>query len=145
SPVQEYPGNRVVSHWRQAMNMRPAEVQFEKKQNQAEVSVPFADVPSGVWRLYVLVWLSLFAVLWWMFGSQRHSAFMLVVSTAFAVIYFAVPLAMLRRFRKRASTITRSSLQTLTGKVAWSEATIQIILIPASITFGLIATALFAL
>jgi hypothetical protein len=104
----------------------------------------------GVQGIALLGYLWIFVVLWLVFGAQKESAFAVGVSTFYALMFFGVPLTMLR-FAKRASAeIPHGSLaqflhgrfDTNTGPISGWAALAQVATIPISLGFGLTAIGL---
>ena len=110
-----------------------------------EIDRPFSDIPTGIWKAYLAVWVGFFATLWWMFGGHGESAFMVTIASGFGAIFFAVPIAMIGRAPHGLKRAVAPKVETLTGLLTVRDAAAQILLIPVAVTLGLIGMAIFAL
>lgn len=109
-----------------------------------EIDVPFSDIPAGVWRAFLAIWVGFFATLWWIFGGAADSAFMVGIATVFGLVFFTVPLVMCASAPRKAR-LPKVVVETLTGPLTLRDATAQILLVPLAVTLGLIGMGIFAI
>lgn len=86
--------------------------------------------------------------LWLLFGTDLSTALSLIICTTYFAMYFGVPVAMYRLARKTLlheppagslGRFLRGDLDTVTGPVSGWSALSQVLVVPVSLTFGLIA------
>lgn len=131
--------------WRETRPAKPAElVPFP-------VPVQTTDrLHPGVQGVALLAYAWIFVVLWLVFGSNRESAFAVAISTFYAVMFFGVPLVMLRMARNADPArphgslggFLRGAFETITGPITGWQALAQVALIPAALSFGFTAIGL---
>lgn len=105
---------------------------------------PFSDIPTRVWQIFVGTWVVFTGLLWMMFGHEPFTRLMLAIVTFFAFMYFMLPCAMLGQSLQDAKKDTTGAVETLTGRLSMRDAALQILLIPLTLTLGLILMAIFA-
>lgn len=105
---------------------------------------PFLDIPGGVWTLFISLWGLIFFLFWCFFTGKPEATFMVVIACLFALMYFGVPLAMVRQAgprRREPSNV----VQTFTGPLSVNSAALQILIIPSAMVVGLTGFILLAL
>jgi hypothetical protein len=107
------------------------------------------DVPGGVGVLIVAAYVSLIASLALAAVASRESAFMIVIAALFLVAFFTVPRIFLRVEPKagRRPSLDRfmhDGMETLTGHSTGGAALVQMLIVPVSLTFGILAIAVAA-
>jgi hypothetical protein len=104
----------------------------------------YPDIPPSVYSTLIGCWTALLAVFWLTFAESPNAAFMVAVSTAFAVMFFGVPIVLNRiGYRRPLSgpslgAFLRGSVQTIYGPVNGVDALVQVIVVPACLTIGAI-------
>ena len=102
----------------------------------------FDDVPRGVWKIFLALWVTLFSLFALFFATDRTAAFAIVISCMFAMMAFGLPIAMASQSRSdRPPSVT---IYTCSGPLSVWEAGAQIISIPAAAVTALTAFILFA-
>lgn len=112
-------------------------------------NLPIAtQLPLGVQAVAVIGYAAIFVILWITFGSDRGSAFMVGVSTFFALVFFGVPYLMDRVAQKHGQQTVPTlkeflagDFDTWTGRISGWEALIQVALVPVALAFGSLALA----
>ena len=103
-----------------------------------------SELPASAWRIVLGAWLSFFGVIVLAFGSSKEVLFVLGVVTAFAGVFFGVPMILLRINKRTDPAQSKRYLDTLNGRLSKSEALAQIVMAPALLTLGLVAIGYFA-
>lgn len=102
----------------------------------------------GVFALALGSYGAMVLVLWLLFVSDGQTVLSLLICTAYFGMYFGVPLAMYRLARKTflkepaagsLSGFLHGDLETNTGRLSGWSALSQVLVVPVSLTFGLIA------
>jgi hypothetical protein len=102
----------------------------------------------GVFVAAIGSYAAMLAGLWLLFGTDLSTGLSLIVCTAYFGMYFGVPVAMYRLARKTllkeppAGSMRRflhGDLETVTGPVSGWSALSQVLVVPVSLTIGLIA------
>lgn len=102
----------------------------------------------GVFVLAIGSYGAMVLALWLLFGTDTQTVLSLLVCTAYFGMYFGVPLAMYRIARKTGlkeapagslGRFLRGDLETITGNLSGWSALSQVLVIPVSLTVGLIA------
>ncbi len=102
----------------------------------------------GVFGLAIGSYGAMMLSLWLLFGTDTQTVLSLLVCTAYFGMYFGVPVAMYRLARKSGlreapagslGRFLRGDLETITGNLSGWSALSQVLVIPVSLTFGLIA------
>lgn len=118
--------------------------------------IVFSDIHYGVYVLVLSAWGWVIGAFWFAFGSDRHSAFMVGISTIYFLIFFSVPLILARTGRKFISakpnsqsfkSFLRSRVDTATCEMSGREAAVQIALVPVCLalcTTGIAIAVIFA-
>jgi hypothetical protein len=150
NPARRIPDDRTEA----AAQLRPSEHlgarQEELPARPEQVSTPAAtfrpmsELPASAWRVVLGTWLAFFAVMVLAFGGSKEVLFVLGVVTAFAGVFFGVPVILLRINKRTEPTQSKRYLDTLNGRLSKSEALAQIIMVPALLTLGVIAIGYFA-
>ena len=102
----------------------------------------YADIPPSVYMAFIACWTALVAVFWFTFAESPNAAFMVAISTAFAIMFFGVPIALYRLgYQKPVSgpslySFLNGRVQTLTGPLDGFDALVQVVLIPVCLTIG---------
>ena len=102
----------------------------------------YADIPPSVYATFIATWTALLAVFWVTFAESPSTAFLLVVCTILAVMFFGVPIVMSRSGGKGSfagpglGDFLRGKLETINGAVDGLDALVQIVVVPACLTFG---------
>ena len=100
------------------------------------------DVPAAVGRLIIAPYAALLGVFFAFFAGSPLAFFSIAVCAIFVAMYFAVP----RIFfaveadpsrRPSLSQFMHGGIQTLTGHTTGRDALIQMLIVPALVTFGL--------
>jgi hypothetical protein len=113
-------------------------------------STPAApDVPAAVGKLIAGAYAALIAALFIAAAGSRESVFVITISALFVVMFFTVPRLM---FRAEADNSVRPSLErflsegmdTLTGHSSGAGALVQILVVPALLTIGVLIIAAVA-
>ena len=128
----------------------------EGKPAEADEAAPVAspaaaapDVPAAVGGLIVGAYAALIAVFFTLFASSPLAFFAISVCAGFVAIFFAVP----RLFfaveadparRPTLSHFMHHGIQTLTGRTSGKDALIQMLIVPALLTFGLMTMGIVA-
>lgn len=108
--------------------------------------VPFSDVPSAVWKLFLGAWTVMFALFWLLFGTNGEARFVVAISILFGLMYFGLPMVLLRQTTPaKGSGRWKSEVQTFTGPMPIGAVLVQIILIPVAMIIGLVGFGLFVL
>lgn len=105
-----------------------------------------------VFGLAVASYGSMLIVLWLLFLSGADMAVTLFVCTAYFAMYFGVPIAMYRLAVKAdrpspsgsLAVFLRGGLETVSGTLSGWSALTQVLVVPVSLTFGLIAMGVIA-
>lgn len=101
--------------------------------------IAFGDMHHGVYIMTLLAWTWVLGAFWMAFGGEGESRFMVVISTVYFVIFFSIPIVMVRTGRKFVSAspnsqsfgrFLRTHIDTANGPLTGREALIQIVLIP---------------
>ncbi len=104
----------------------------------SRASVPFAEIPKGIWQLFAAAWALFFGSLWIAFGGQAGSAFMVAVATGFALIYFLMPNVLVRQARRGVPSPAKIRVvETSTGRISVVEAAVQILMLPVALAVGM--------
>ncbi len=102
----------------------------------------------GVFGLAIGSYGAMVLALWLLFVTDLQTVLSLLVCTAYFGMYFGVPLAMYRIARKAGlneppagslGRFLRGDLETVTGNLSGWSALSQVLVIPVSLTIGLIA------
>jgi hypothetical protein len=102
----------------------------------------FDDVPGGVWKIFLGLWVTLFGLFALFFATDRSATFAIIISCMFAMMAFGLPIAMAAQSRSdRPPSVT---IYTCSGPLSAWEAGAQIISIPAAAVTALTAFILFA-
>lgn len=117
---------------------------------RARLTAPgvYADLVPGVYGAFIVSWICFMAIFLVTFASSATTMFMLGIVGVYAVMFFGVPIAMIRLGAKEKwqgpglLTFMRAKVQTIYGPVGGLEALIQVILVPACLTVGGIGIAL---
>ena len=102
----------------------------------------YSDIPPSVYGSLILTWAALMSVFWMTFAESPNAAWMVTISTAFAIMFFGVPIVLNRLgYRQPWSgpglgDFLRGNVQTLTGPVNGVDALVQVIVVPACLTIG---------
>ena len=104
---------------------------------------------GAVHKIYVLCWAALFSIFALTFAGDRHALFMVAVAVLSSSSLFIVPGLILRTERKAGLTprdapaslgeFLHGEFETLTGPLNGVEALIQVLLVPACLSFGAVA------
>ena len=105
---------------------------------------PMSELPASAWRIVLGAWLSFFGVIVLAFGSSKEVLFVLGVVTAFAGVFFGVPMILLRINKRTDPAQSKRYLDTLNGRLSKSEALTQVVMTPVLLTLGLVAIGYFA-
>jgi len=117
---------------------------------EAYRSTPAApDVPAAVGRLIAGAYAALIAALFIAAAGSRESVFVITICALFIVMFFTVPRLM---FRAEADKSIRPSLErfmgegmeTLTGHSSGADALVQMLVVPAFLTIGVLCMAIAA-
>jgi hypothetical protein len=112
-------------------------------------NTPFSDIRPVVWRVLILVWAIFCGIMWLLFGRESSAVFVLVVVSLFAAMYFLLPYTL----STLASSIkgeepepaAKNEVKTFSGTLSATEASIQILLIPVTLTAAMGIAAIVAL
>ena len=108
----------------------------------------YADLVPSVYGALIVSWMCFMAIFVVTFASSATTMFMLALDGVYALMFFGVPLAMIRWGAKERwqgpslASFVRAKVQTLYGPVNGLDALIQVILVPACLTIGGIGIAL---
>jgi hypothetical protein len=108
----------------------------------------YADLVPSVYGALIVSWICFMAIFVVTFASSAPTMFMLALVGVYALMFFGVPLAMIRLGAKERwqgpglVSFVRAKVQTLYGPVGGLDALIQVILVPACLTIGGIGIAL---
>ncbi|MDE2475605.1 MAG: hypothetical protein KGO48_11200 [Alphaproteobacteria bacterium] len=108
----------------------------------------YADLVPSLYGALIVSWVSFLAIFVVTFASSATTMFMLALDGVYALMFFGVPLAMIRlganeRWQGPSlASFVRAKVQTLYGPVGGLDALIQVILVPACLTIGGIGIAL---
>lgn len=100
---------------------------------------PFHDLPAWVWRAFFASWGLLFLTFVLTFAVSADVWFVLGVIAAFAAVFFCTPLVLLRLTRRGKAPACGTHVELLYGRCTNMEAAIQIILLPVTLSIGLVA------
>ena len=109
------------------------------------LSVLRSQMHPGVYKLAILCWAMFMAVFWTTFFISSNALFMVVIGTVYALVYFGVPIIMSRMAPKQDTgklsfdEFIRGRFDTIYGPIEASEAMLQVILVPRSLSIGGIA------
>jgi len=101
----------------------------------------------GVYKIALMCWAMFMGIFWITFAASANALFMVVVSTAYAVMFFGVPYVMSRMTPMKAPAgvalldFLRGRFDTLYGPIGGMDALVQVILIPAALSAGGVAFA----
>lgn len=106
-----------------------------------------SDVPAAVGGLMFAVYAALIGALWLATTGPGKSGFMIVIAVFFLLVFFAVPLIILRQEPSNGSRpalhrFLSEGLATHTGHCSGKAALIQILIVPALLMLGILAIAL---
>jgi len=113
-------------------------------------STPAApDVPAAVGKMIAGAYAALIAALFIAAAGSRESVFLITICALFLVMFFTIPRLM---FRAEADTSIRPSLErflregmdTLTGHSSGADALVQMLVVPAFLTIGVLCMAIAA-
>jgi hypothetical protein len=107
------------------------------------------DMPASVGELIVISYGALIGALALVAAGTRQSNFMIVVAALFVVMFFSVPRIFLRVERNGGSRpslaqFMANGTETWTGHNSGKEALVQILILPVSLTFAVLAMAVVA-
>jgi len=107
------------------------------------------DVPAGVGILIAGSYAALVAAFAFATVASSHSIFMIVISALFVVTFFTVPRIFLGTEPKsgRRPTLERflsQGMETLTGHSSGRDALVQMLIVPVSLTLGVIVMGIAA-
>ncbi|MGD9738793.1 MAG: hypothetical protein AB7O56_07165 [Bauldia sp.] len=105
-----------------------------------------------VFGLAIASYGAMLLVLWLLFVTGADMVVTLFVCTAYFAMYFGVPVAMYRLAAKAAppaasgsfAVFLRGGLETVSGTISGWSAMVQVLVVPVSLTFGLIAMGIIA-
>ena len=105
-----------------------------------------ADVPASVGGLIVASYAGLIAAFAVATVGSAHSWYMITISALFVVAFFTVPRIILGIEPKQAARpdfdrFMAEGMETLTGHCSGSAALIQMLIVPVSLTLGILAMA----
>lgn len=103
-----------------------------------------ADLHPSVLGVVIASYLALLGIAWVAFVADIDTGIAMMVNTAYFAMYFGVPVVMARigGFRLGGSglaTFLRSRFETFTGAISGWGAMTQMVVVPASLAFGLLA------
>ena len=99
---------------------------------------PFQDIPHSIWRIFLAAWATLFALFILFFAVNAAAAFVVTISSLFALIAFGLPSLMAALGRCEGHQCG-DVIQTYTGPLTVAAAGVQIALIPIAAVIGLAA------
>lgn len=108
----------------------------------------YADLVPSVYGALIVSWVCFLAIFVVTFASSATTMFMLALDGVYALMFFGVPLAMIRLGAKERwqgpslASFVRAKVQTAYGPVGGLDALIQVVLVPACLTIGGIGIAL---
>jgi len=107
------------------------------------------DVPAGVGGLLVAAYCALLAALAFTAVASRESAFAIVIAALFLVAFFTVPRIFFgveptRGKRPSLDRFMHDGMETLTGHSSGGAALVQMLIVPVSLTFGILCMAVTA-
>ncbi len=108
----------------------------------------YADVVPSVYGAFIVSWMCFLAIFVVTFASSATTLFMLALVGVYALMFFGVPIVMIRLgarekwYGPRLAEFVRAKVQTIYGPVSGMDALIQVILVPACLTIGGIGIAL---
>lgn len=108
----------------------------------------YADLVPSVYGALIASWMCFLGIFVVTFASSATTMFMLALDGVYALMFFGVPLAMIRLGAKERwqgpslASFVHGKVQTLYGPVGGLDALIQVILVPACLTIGGIGIAL---
>jgi len=107
----------------------------------AAAAGPFQDIPREIWIVFLTCWATLFSLFVLFFATDRSAAFAIVISVAFMLMAFGLPISLAAQGRRPDYECPRM-IQTRSGSLTAWEAGAQIVSIPAA---GVIALTAFIL
>lgn len=104
----------------------------------------------GVFGLFIAIYCSMLLVLWLVFGTDINALIVLAISTVYFAMYLGVPVLMTRMAEKAGAppvrgsfgSFLRNEIDTYTGRVGGWGAIVQMVTIPAGLTFAFICIGL---
>ena len=113
-----------------------------KRPSRAVARACYDDVPPSIYGTFIACWMGLLTVFWFTFAESPNAAFMVGICSAFAIMFFGLPIAMNRLGYRQAwsgpglADFARGKVQTLTGSVSGFDALVQITVVPVCLTIG---------
>lgn len=104
-----------------------------------------ADMPVAVHAIALACWVAFLGVFWITFAISGNAEFMVAISTIYAVMFFSVPVILIRMFPRKTRAaqslrvFLRGRFRTFHGSISGFDALVQVIVVPASLTLGGIA------
>lgn len=107
------------------------------------------DVPAGVGGLLVAAYCALLAALAFTAVASRESAFAVAIAALFLVAFFTVPRIFFkvepaRGKRPSLDRFMHDGMETLTGHSSGGAALVQMLIVPVSLTLGILAMSVAA-
>lgn len=105
---------------------------------------------SGVFGLAIASYAAMVLALWLLFATDTGTSLTLAIVTVYFAMFFGVPLAMVRVAKKDAPQpppasllrFLRGDMGTITGPIGGWAALAQVVVIPVSVTLGIVAIGL---
>lgn len=142
----------IAAVWPASAQVAPApipeaEPAFSPETFRAAPAAP--DVPAGVWRLLVAAYAGLLATFALATAGSAQSLFAIAICAVFLVAFFTVPRLFLAQEPKSGRPTTfeqflAEGMETLTGHSSGAEALVQMLIVPAFLTLGVVAMGIAA-
>ena len=133
-PIATLPGSHLAG--------ARATTELRAPSRRAVARATYADVPPSIYGTFIACWMALLTVFWFTFAESPNAAFMVGISSALAIMFFGLPIAMNRLGYRQPwsgpglADFMRGKVQTLTGSVSGFDALVQISVVPVCLTIG---------
>jgi hypothetical protein len=142
----------VAAIWPASPTLAPlplAEIEEAVREPVFSPTAAAPDVPASVGRLIVCSYVALLGSFALATVASAYSIFLITISALFLLAYFAVPWLFFRQepeqqARPSFDGFLRKGMQTLTGHCTGGAALVQMMIVPVSLTFGVLLMAIAA-
>ena len=137
----------IAAVWPVTAQIAPALLPHVARPQMGALSSP--EIPAAIGKLIIIAYAGLIGALALVAAGTRQSNFMIVIAALFVVMFFSVPRIFLGVERKGGirpslDQFMANGTQTLTGHNSGKDALVQILILPVSLTFAVLAMAIAA-
>jgi hypothetical protein len=144
---------KSISEFTDSAAVRPERLHWDgasKPVTKMQATYVTDRMHRGVFALAIGSYFGMLITVWLFFTATLDVTLAAMVFTAFFGMYFGVPVALHRLYRKSRlepadgslMKFARGKLETISGPLTGKAAILQVLIIPVSTTFGLIAMAI---